>query len=225
MASMKNTALRIHRSSEQMKKTTKGSTGHGQSGRKTCLSLQSKFPRGEGKVQLLSLTTHTLTHVSRRATFCSSAMRYFCSKRLHLLTRLLCSVKMEAAVAILSGVLLSLPLLPIVLISSSSLLMLSALRREPEGVSYKDQWPCKCRRQRCFRKQRGCDTCDADPRTPTIDCAQCGSIPLNELQVRCEVNDSGGGSIHTLSLQTEAEDRTSQSILRLLSCIHESAQV
>ncbi|TNN75715.1 hypothetical protein EYF80_014078 [Liparis tanakae] len=52
-------------------------------------------------------------------------------QRLHLLTKLLCSVKMEAAVAILSGVLPSLPLLPRVLISSSSLLMLSALHGEP----------------------------------------------------------------------------------------------
>lgn len=75
---------------------------------------------------------HAVDRLGHTRTFCSSTTRYFCSKRLHLLTKLLCSVKMEAAVAVLSGELLSLPLLPRVLISSSSLLMLSALHGEPQ---------------------------------------------------------------------------------------------
>lgn len=59
--------------------------------------------------------------------FCSSTTLYFCSTRLHLLYQLLRSVLKQAAM-LDSGVLASLPLLPRVLISSSSLLMLSELR-------------------------------------------------------------------------------------------------
>lgn len=49
-----------------------------------------------------------------------------------------------------------------------------------------------------------------DYRMATIDSVEGGSIPLNELQVRCEVDDGGRRSIHTLALQTEAEDGKSQ---------------
>lgn len=152
-----------------------------------------------------TLSPHTRTRERRRATFCSSASRYFCSKRLHLLTKLLCSVKMEAAVAILSGVLLSLPLLPIVLISSSSLLMLSAL---PEHVLVsaqgKSSLPALSKLFLGSSAGRAGVVCNG---AWSNRCVEGGSIPLNELQVRCEVDDGGGSSVHTLSLQTEAKDR------------------
>lgn len=55
----------------------------------------------------------------------------------------------------------------------------------------------------------------------TIDSVEGGSIPLNELQVRCEVDDGGRRSIHTLALQTEAEDGKSQAnCSQLISTSH-----
>lgn len=123
--------------------------------------------------------------------FCSSTTLYFCSTLLHLLYQLLRSVLKQAAMLV-SGVLASLPLLPRVLISSSSLLMLSELRKT-QILWFK--WSLARYAGVVYNPFRFAGR------------FKCSALRLCELEVRCVVNHSRTISIQTLTLQTKTDKK------------------